>query len=79
MKRGITVGKNSHSDRNNITQRDQDSLGRFLQELPQPMSPEEEVQYVAAAKAGSIHARQMLIAYNARFIVSVAKDFQAKT
>lgn len=44
--------------------------------LPKPLTPEEEEQYVVAAKNGDAAAREKLIEHNLRLVVYIAKKFE---
>ncbi|MBR3833644.1 MAG: RNA polymerase sporulation sigma factor SigK [Lachnospiraceae bacterium] len=41
----------------------------------QPLSSEEESQYLALAKQGDLHARNLLVEYNLRLVAHIAKKY----
>lgn len=61
-----------------ITNRESQSLEKYLQEIGKVelIEPEEEVQLAAQIKAGNTKALDRLIKANLRFVVSVAKQYQ---
>ena len=63
---------------NSITNRDSQSLEKYLQEIGKIdlISPEEEVQLAILIKKGDRAAFERLIKANLRFVVSVAKQYQ---
>lgn len=44
--------------------------------LPEPLSPEEEMQYIIAFNNGDMKARDKLIEHNLRLVVYIAKKFE---
>lgn len=63
---------------NQITQRDTDSLEKYLQEIAKEklLTLEEEVQLAVRIKNGDADALEKLVKANLRFVVSVAKQYQ---
>jgi RNA polymerase primary sigma factor len=63
---------------NSITNRDAQSLDKYLQEINklELISPEEETQLAILAKQGDKKALDSLIKANLRFVISVAKQYQ---
>jgi RNA polymerase primary sigma factor len=63
---------------NQITQRDTQSLEKYLAEISKEklLTPEEEVQLAAQIKQGNSEALERLVRANLRFVVSVAKQYQ---
>jgi RNA polymerase primary sigma factor len=61
-----------------ITQRTEDSINRYFQEINKyPMiSVDEEVELTVRIRSGDIVALEKLVVSNLRFVVSVAKQFQ---
>ncbi len=46
-----------------------------LNTFKQPLSSEEESQYLALAKQGDLHARNLLVEYNLRLVAHIAKKY----
>lgn len=65
---------------NSITNRDSQSLERYLREIGkiEMISAEEEVRLAALIKAGDRKALNRLVQANLRFVVSVAKQYQGQ-
>ncbi len=63
---------------NQITQRDSDSIEKYLQEIAREklLTPEEEVELARGVKKGDPYALERLVKANLRFVVSVAKQYQ---
>jgi RNA polymerase primary sigma factor len=63
---------------NQITQRDNESLEKYLQEIGKEklLTSEQEVALAKSIKAGDLMAKERLIKANLRFVVSVAKQYQ---
>jgi RNA polymerase primary sigma factor len=63
-----------------ITNRDSDSLERYLQEINRTelITPEEEVRLFSLIKRGDSIAKEKLIKANLRFVISVAKQYQGQ-
>jgi RNA polymerase primary sigma factor len=61
-----------------ITNRESQSLGKFLQEIGREdlISVEEEVELAGKIRNGDMAARERLVNANLRFVVSVAKQYQ---
>lgn len=65
---------------NSITNRESQSLEKYLQEIDKlkMISPEEEVRLTALIKKGDKDALEKLTKANLRFVVSVAKQYQGQ-
>lgn len=65
---------------NSITNRESESLDKYLQEIArvEMISPEEEVRLARLIKKGDKHALDQLTRANLRFVVSVAKQYQGQ-
>lgn len=63
---------------NQITQRDSQSLEKYLAEISKEklLTPEEEVELAMKIKEGNAEALEKLVRANLRFVVSVAKQYQ---
>jgi RNA polymerase primary sigma factor len=63
---------------NQITQRDNQSLEKYLQEIGKEklLTPEQEVELATQIKQGNADALEHLVKANLRFVVSVAKQYQ---
>ena len=61
-----------------ITNRESQSLDKFLQEIGREdlISVEEEVELAGRIRNGDMAARERLVNANLRFVVSVAKQYQ---
>ncbi|MGC9352363.1 MAG: sigma-70 family RNA polymerase sigma factor [Mariniphaga sp.] len=61
-----------------ITQRDDDAINRYFQEISKyPMiSAEEEAELASRIRAGDDQALEKLVVANLRFVISVAKQYQ---
>lgn len=47
-----------------------------MQTFHHPLSPEEESYYLQKAKAGDLHARNILVEYNLRLVAHIVKKYQ---
>ncbi|MGN0086156.1 MAG: RNA polymerase sigma factor RpoD/SigA [Alloprevotella sp.] len=65
---------------NNITNRDNEALTKYLQDISREamVSPEEEVDLAQRIRRGDQQALDRLILANLRFVVSVAKQYQGQ-
>jgi RNA polymerase primary sigma factor len=61
-----------------ITQRDDDAINRYFQEINKfPLiTAEEEAELAGRIRAGDNHAMEKLVLANLRFVISVAKQYQ---
>jgi RNA polymerase primary sigma factor len=73
-----TIGMRQLKITNQITQRDTQSLEKYLQEISKEklLTSEEEVKLAKLIKQGDADALEKLVKANLRFVVSVAKQYQ---